>query len=74
MYPPVTHYVFENSQEVQRQGSGKDYAAELEKRQAKIDEMVATTSQDTDACVFYLESTDWDLNKAIEMYYNMTSS
>lgn len=38
----------------------------------KIDDMMSQTKQEKDVCCFYLESTNWDLKEAIELYKSMT--
>ena len=41
-------------------------------RQKMILEMMSQTSLEQDVCVFYLESTEWDLNKALEFVKSMS--
>lgn len=38
----------------------------------KINQMMSETKQEKDVCRFYLESTNWDLKEAIELFKSMT--
>ena len=38
----------------------------------RINQMMSETKQEKDVCRFYLESTNWDLNEAIELFKSMT--
>ena len=46
---------------------------EFERKKESINLMMEITKQDKDACMFYLESADWNLEKAIETFTSMSS-
>jgi hypothetical protein len=47
-------------------------AKELEQRFKRIEEMMATTRQEREVCLFYLESSNWDVNEAVALFKNTT--
>lgn len=46
---------------------------EFERKKGIINEMMEITGQEKDVCLFYLESADWNLNKAVDTFTSMTS-
>ena len=46
---------------------------EFENKKNIINDMMEITKQEKDVCMFYLESVDWDLSKACQMFTSMTT-
>ena len=45
---------------------------EYESRFKRIDEMMQQTQQEREVCLFYLESTNWDVKEAVNLFKNTT--
>lgn len=48
--------------------TAEDIAASQE---LAVQEMIAETKESKDVCIFYLESTNWDLQAAVELFRSM---
>jgi hypothetical protein len=67
--PNVTAATALNAPEFVRSKSSGD--EEYEKKKLAIAQMMETIKQNQDQCFFYLEASDWDVEKAIEMFVQM---
>ena len=45
---------------------------EYETRFQRIETMMKSTNQEREVCLFYLESTNWDVNEAVNLFKNTT--
>ena len=61
------------SNSIERSSSGPTGDNEFDSKKKMIMEMVELTKQEADVCVFYLESSEWNLAKAFDMFSSMTS-
>jgi hypothetical protein len=52
---------------------GSFNALEFSTKQAKIQEMKRITAAGDDACCFYLEAADWNIDVAVREYYGTTT-
>ena len=43
---------------------------EFETRVQRIESMMKSTNQEREVCLFYLESTNWDVNEAVNLFKN----
>ena len=73
IYASQVQSLTQMAQEIQDgiQRMPSDNVAELDIRLAKINEMEELTHQARETCVFYLESTDWDLSAAVDLFNSM---
>lgn len=53
---------------LQRSRTAEDVMASQE---FAVNEMMQVTGESKDVCIFYLESTNWDLNSAVELLRSM---
>lgn len=56
----------------QSQAPPSPSAKEVEQRFKRIDEMMAATRQEREVCLFYLESSNWDVGEAVALFKNTT--
>lgn len=66
--PPATTLPSPPVGGLQRSRTAEDVMASQE---FAVNEMMQVTGESKDVCIFYLESTNWDLNSAVELLRSM---